>query len=202
MFIDKANHIYIAMLMYKLIEYSGIYLDISGSLWQFKRDKVPANNANFTVDNGVYNSQSFKYKAALVGKTADAADRNSFVKNPKIVVPLKYLSNFRRSLEMPLINCKIHLELNWIEYSILFSGGNSAKFKIGDAKLHVSIVTLSTKDHVNLTKQLSDGFKRSVYWNSYQAIPAKVREKKRKNIYELLSASSQVLKHYLFLLMS
>ena len=80
---------------------------------------------------------------------------------------------------MPLINCKIHLELNWIEYSILSSGGNSAKFKIGDAKLHVSMVTLSTKDHVNLTKQLSDGFKRSVYWNSYQAIPAKVTEKEK-----------------------
>ena len=90
----------------------------------------------------------------------------------KIIVPLKYLSNFWRSLEMPLINCKIHLELNWIEDCILSSAGNSAKFKITDAKLHVPIVTLSTKDNVNLTKQLSDGFKRSVYWNNYQTIPA------------------------------
>ena len=64
---------------------------------------------------------------------------------------------------MPLINCKIHLELNGIEECILSSAGNSAKFKIADAKLHVPIVTLSTKDNVNMAKQLSDGFKRSVY---------------------------------------
>ena len=75
---------------------------------------------------------------------------------------------------MPLINCKIHLELNWIKDCILSSAGDSAKFKITDAKLHVPIVTLSTKDNVNLTKQLSDGFKRFVYWNNYQTIPAKV----------------------------
>ena len=59
-----------------------------------------------------------------------------------------------------------------------------------DAKLHVPIVTLSTKDNVNLTKKLSDGFKRSVYWKSYLAIPAKVIEKE-KNIYQLLSAPFQ-----------
>ena len=70
---------------------------------------------------------------------------------------------------MPLISCKIHLELNWIGDCILSSAGDSAKFKITDAELHVS-----TKDNVNLTKQLSNGFKRSVYWNDYQTIPAKV----------------------------
>ena len=61
-FVDEANHIYIAMPMYNLIEYSDNYSDISGSLWQFKRDEVPANNAGLTIDN------SFKYKAALIGK--------------------------------------------------------------------------------------------------------------------------------------
>ena len=61
---------------------------------------------------------------------------------------------------MPLINCKIHVELNWTEDCILSSAGDSAEFKIKVAKLHVPIVTLSTKDNVNLTKQLSDGFKR------------------------------------------
>ena len=60
---------------------------------------------------------------------------------------------------MPLINCKFHLELNWIQDSILTSSGNSAKFEITDAKLHVSIVTLSTKDLVNLKKQFSEGLK-------------------------------------------
>ena len=59
---------------------------------------------------------------------------------------------------MPLINCKIHLELNWIEDCLLSSAGDSAKFKITDVKLHVP-----TKDTVNLTKQLSNGFKRPVF---------------------------------------
>ena len=66
-----------------------------------------------------------------------------------------------------LINCKIHLELNWIEDCILSKAGDTAKFKITDAKLNVPIVTPSTKDHVNLTKQLSNVFKRSIYWNNY-----------------------------------
>ena len=87
---------------------------------------------------------------------------------------------------MPLINCKVHLELNWIDNCILSNLGDSAKFKITDAKLHVPIVTLSTKDNVNLAKQLSDGFKRSVYWNSCQTTPAKVIEE--ENRYVLVSA--------------
>ena len=91
---------------------------------------------------------------------------------------------------MPLINCKVHLELNWIEDCILSSAGNSTKFEITDAKLHVPIVTLSTKDSVNLTKQLSEGFKRSAYWINYQAKPAKVIEK-GKNLYELFNPSFQ-----------
>ena len=136
------------------------------------------------------NSQSFKYKATLVRKTANHNKGNSFVKDTKIVVPIKYLSNFWRSLEIPLTNFKVHLELNWIEDCILSSAGNFAKFEITDAKLHIPIVTLSTKDSVNLTKQLSEGFKRSVYWNSYQTKPAKVIEK-GKNLYELLNASFQ-----------
>ena len=188
-FVDEANHIYIAMPMYNLIEYSDNYSDTSGSLWQFKRDEVPANNADLIINN----SKAFKYKAALLGKTAYHNDGKSSVKDAKIVVPLKYLSNFWRSLEMPSINCKVYLELNWIEDCILSSAGNSAKFAITDAKLHVPIVTLSTKDSANLTKQLNEGFKRSVYWNSYETKPAKVIEQ-GKNIYELLNASFQGVK--------
>ena len=94
---------------------------------------------------------------------------------------------------MPLISCENYLEWNWIEDCILSRDGDSAKFKIKDAKLHVPIVTLSTKDNVSLTKQLNDGFKRSVYWNNYQTIPTKVAGK-GKNIYELLSASFQGVK--------
>ena len=138
-----------------------------------------------TIDN----SHSFKYKVALVEKTTDAVNnKNSAVKNTKIVVRLKYLSNFWRSLEMPLINCKVHLELNWIEECILSSAGDSANFKITDAKLHVPIVTLFIKDNVNLTNQLSDEFRRSFYWNNFETIPAKVINQ-GTIIYELLSAS-------------
>ena len=138
-----------------MIEYSDNYSDTSGSLWQFKRNEVPANNDDLRTNK----SQSFKYKAALVGETADVDNGKGFVKNAKIVVSLKYLSNFRRSLEIPLINCKVHLELNLIEDCILANVGDSVKFKITDAKLHVPIVTLSTKDNVNLTKQIRDGLK-------------------------------------------
>ena len=73
------------------------------------------------------------------------------------------------------------------------SAGNTAKFAITDAKLHALIVTLSTKDSANLTKQLNEGFKGSVYWNSYETKPAKVIEK-GKNLYELLNASFQGVK--------
>ena len=144
------------MRKYNLIEYSDNYSDTLGSLWQFKRDEVPLNNAALAADS----AQSLKYKAALVGKTAVGVNNaNSSVRHKKNVVPLKYLTNFWRSLEMLLINCKIHLELNRIGDSILSTSRDSAKFKITDAKLHVPIVTLSTKNNVNLAKQLSDRLK-------------------------------------------
>ena len=82
--------------------------------------------------------------------------------NAKIAVPLKYLSNFWRSLEMPLINCKIHLELNWSKDCVMSTIANTA-FKITNTKLYVLIVTLSSKDNVKLVKLLEEGFKRSVY---------------------------------------
>ena len=95
---------------------------------------------------------------------------------------------------MPLINCKVYLELNWIEDCILSSAAGTAKFAT-DTKLHVPIVTLSTKDlaSANLAKQLNERFKRSVYWNSYETKPEKVIEQ-GKNIYELLNASFQDVK--------
>ena len=84
-FVNEANHIYIAKFMYNMIESSDNYSDTPGSLWQFKRDEVPAGNADLTINN----SQSFKYKAALVGKTANHNDGKSSIKDAKIVVPLK-----------------------------------------------------------------------------------------------------------------
>ena len=54
---------------------------------------------------------------------------------------------------MPLINCKIHLELSWINNCIMFSIGGATKFRITSTKLYVPVVTLSTKDNINLTKE-------------------------------------------------
>ena len=105
-FVGYADFINTAMPMYNLIEYSDNYSDTSGSLWDFKRDEMD-NNANVTNDN---NASSFIYKASLIGKT----ETNGTKKGVKIAVPLKYLSYFWRSLEIPLINCKIVLSLKWI----------------------------------------------------------------------------------------
>ena len=87
-----------------------------------------------------------------------------------MAVPLKYLSNFWRSLEMPLINCKVELSLKWYENCILSSAGTAATFAITDTKLYVPVVTLKTEDNAKLTELLSKGFERSVYWNKYKAI--------------------------------
>ena len=137
------------------------------------------NNAGNLLNVALDNSTSFKYKASLLGKTTDADGNDRSLKNTKIVKPLKYLSNFFRSLEMTLINCKIHLELNWNDDCVIYGAytyavGDNAndretKFQITSTKLYVPGVTLSTKGNENLTKQLDEGFKRSVYWNEYKS---------------------------------
>ena len=70
---------------------------------------------------------------------------------------------------MPLINYKIHLELNWTKNCVMSSVAGTTTFKITSTNLYVPIVTLSTKNNVNLTKQLNKGFKRSGYWNEYKS---------------------------------
>ena len=88
----------------------------------------------------------------------------------KITVPLKHLSNFWRSLEIPLISCKMHLELDWTNDCVM-STIVDTKFKITNRKLYVPvvpIVTLSSKGKIKLVKLLEEGFKRPVYWNEYQ----------------------------------
>ena len=85
----------------------------------------------------------------------------------KIVVPLKYLSNFWRTLEMPLINYKINLKLNWCKDCVMSTIADTT-FKIKSTKLYVPIVTVWSKDNVKLLKLLEDEFDRPVYWNEYQ----------------------------------
>ena len=142
------------MSTYNLIEYSDNYSDTSGSLWQFKRDEIEEDVDLTVVAQDIpNNSLSFKYKSSFV------TDRNGV----KIAVPLKYLCNFWRSLEMSLINCKVELSLKWYENCILSSAGTAATFTITDTKLYVPVVTLKTEDNAKLSKLLNEGFKGSIY---------------------------------------
>ena len=103
------------MPMYNLIEYSDNYQDSSATLYQYKRDEPSEGDPipNLAADN----SSSFKYNVNLLDNPVldDAIKKISV----KVVVPLKYLSNFFRSLEMPLINCKIKLNLTWKKMCII-----------------------------------------------------------------------------------
>ena len=134
--------------MYNLIEYSDYYLKTSGSLWQYYRDY---SNGNVTQ------SESFKYKTKITGKTPAA--RNT--KDVKIAVPLKYLSDFWRTLEMRLINCEINLILTWSEASVISFATGETKIKIIDIQLYVPY-------NAKLLQQLKSGFKRTINWNNYQ----------------------------------
>ena len=147
------------MPMYNLIEYSDNYAKTSGSLWQYYRDEPNDNLAN---------SESFKSKIKITGKTPD----NGNEKDVEIVVALKYLSNFRRTLEIALINCEVSLNLTWSPNCIITNSTGQGKFKITDTNLYVPVVTLLTKDNEKLLQQLVSDFKRVINWNKYSSKPA------------------------------
>ena len=105
------------MPMYNLIEYSVNYSKTSGSLWQYYKD--------YPNDN-ITQSESFKFKIKITGRTPAAGN----TKNVEIIVPSKYLSNFWRTLEMPLINCKVNLILTWSPTCVISSATGETKFKI------------------------------------------------------------------------
>ena len=113
--IDDAKYIDIVMPMNNLIKYSDNYSKTSGSLWQYHRDDVNDN---------IKESESFKFKIKLTRKTPVAGNREDF----KVVVPLKYLNDFWRSLEMPLINCEINFSLTWSEDCVISSTTGETKF--------------------------------------------------------------------------
>ena len=92
--VKSAENLDIIMPMYNLIEYSDNYADSSGSLYQFKRDESPINNAGNPDNVALDNSTSFKYKTSLLEKEDDDDGNDRSLKNTKIVVPLKHLSNF------------------------------------------------------------------------------------------------------------
>ena len=154
--IDNAQDIDIVMPMYNLIEYSDNYSKTSGSLWQYYKDEPNDNLAG---------SESLKSKVKITGKTP--ADRNT--KNVEIIVPLKYLSNFWRTLEMSLINGEVNLILTWSKDCAIANSREEGKFVITETKLYVPFVTLSTQDNAKLLQQLKTSFKRTISWNKYQS---------------------------------
>ena len=90
------------------------------------------------------------------------------------MVTLKYLSNFWRTLEMPLINCEVNLILTWSSACILAAvddANEAATFEITDTKLYVPVVTLSTQENTKFLQQLKSDFKRVISWNKYLSKP-------------------------------
>ena len=167
--IDNAKDIDIVMPMYNLIEYSDNYAKTTGSLWQYFRDDP---------DDNIKDSESFKSKIKMTGKTPN---NNNNVKDVEIMVPLKYLSNFWRTLEMPLINCEVNLSLIWSSACVITNSTGAGTFEITDTKLYVPVVTLSTQENIKLLKQLKSGFKRVINWNKYLSKPESFRRNANLN---------------------
>ena len=193
--IDNTEDLHVVMPMYNLFEYSKNYSKTTGSLRNYYKDEpndFPANNYDV---NPITNSESFKYKCSITGKTSNANQEDGedtepgnkkTQKNLEIVAPLKHLSNFWRTLDMPLINCEVSLTLPWSENCVLtdiktqtaradrvgnparpaINGPTNAIFQITDTKLYVPVVTLPTQ---NDTKQFRIGIKRSIKWNKYRS---------------------------------
>ena len=101
--------------MYNLIEYSDNYSKTSGSLWQDCKEIPAVNNEGAIIDFDGANADSFNFKTTITGQTAANNDDSNIAGrvNVKIMVPIKCLSIFWRTLEMPLINCEVKLILNW-----------------------------------------------------------------------------------------
>ena len=169
------------MPMYILIEYSDNYQDSSATLYQYKQDEPPEANAiaDLTADN----SSFFKYKISLLGNPVVA--NNIARGSVKIVVPLKYLSNCFRSLEMPLINCKIKLNLTWNKECVLSIDDSNAVFIINDTKMYVPVVTLSKEDNKDFVEQQNKGFQRSFYWNEYKT--KEINENVDANVFKYIN---------------
>ena len=179
--VDTGENLNITMPMYNLIEYSDNYQDSSAILYQYKRDEPP--EANAIDDLTANNSSSFKYKISLLG------DRNvvgGIVRlNVKVVVPLKHLSNFFRSLEMPLINCKIKLNLTSNKECVLSTDVGDAVFIINDTTMYVPVVTLSKEDNKDFIEQQNKGFQRSIYWNEYKT--KEINENADANVFKYVN---------------
>ena len=165
--IEDADDLDIVMSMYNLLEYSKNYRKTIGSLYNYYRDELrdDADDDNFG-NIKVVNSNTFNYKNKITGNTynvdagAQGYDVNkNGMQEVELTIPLKYLGNFWRALNIPLISCEVSLELKWDKNCVItkleqrdIGGGNrdnaptGATLTINDCKLYVPAVTLSTDD--------------------------------------------------------
>ena len=181
------------MSMYNLLEYSKNYRNTIGSLYNYYRDELSndANDNNF--DNiKVVNSNTFKYKNKITGNTYNVdADAHGYdvnkngMRKVELAIPLKYLGNFWRALNIPLISCEVFLELKWNKNCVITSlerrqvdagrpvvrdnAPADATLAINDCKLYIPVVTLSKDDEIKLLTNLKSGFKREIIWNKYKS---------------------------------
>ena len=178
------------MSMYNLLEYSKNYRKTIGSLYNYYRDELSddADNNNFN-NIKVVNSNIFNYKNKIIGNTCnlnagdDGYDVNkNGTQEVELTISLKYLGNFWRALNIPLISCEVSLELKWNKNCVITSleqrdigGGNrdnaptGATLAINNCKLYVPAVTLSKDDYSKLLTNLKSGFKREIIWNKYRS---------------------------------
>ena len=134
--------------MCNLIKYSNAYSMKSGCLWKYYRDEPGLDSNGNIIDcfNDNNNCASFKFKQKITGKTG-----NGGTQDVEIMVPLKHLSNFWRTLEMPFINFEISLQLKWCRNCIIVAGATNNQnptFQINNTKLYVSAVTSSAQENI------------------------------------------------------
>ena len=130
-----------------------------------KHQELYGNTTDEPNDN-LADAESFKSKIKIRGKTPN----NDNEKDVEIMVPSKYLSNFWRTLEMPLINCEVNLILTWSTCVITNSTG-AGRFAITDINIYFPVITLSAQDNSKLLQQFKSGFKRVINWNKYLSKP-------------------------------
>ena len=118
-------------------------------------EDIPARDNNNQIVNFAVNNltDSFNFKVKFTGQTG-----NNGRKDVEIMVPLKYLSNVWRTLEMPLINCEVNLILTWSSTCVITNSGGAGTFTITDTKLYVPVVTLSAQENTKFFQQLKSGF--------------------------------------------
>ena len=177
------------MQMYNLIEYSDNYSKTSRSLWKYCKEMPTVNNAGDIVDFTATNTtDSSKFKTKIIGQT----NNDGRIDNVEIMDPLKYLSNFWRTLEMSLINCEVELILTWSADCVILSinvADENPKFPIRETNLYVPVVNLSTQVNAKLLPQLKPGFKRTICWNKYLPKPELLAQ--NPNLNHLIEPSFQ-----------